>query len=83
MSRLFVAHFLAATLAIALAATSAFAAAAPGGVGLGLTICRGIVTAHNGRIWAENRAGGGAVFSFTLPLPSHPPAGVPGEPAEG
>ena len=43
-------------------------AAAGGGVGLGLTICRGIVTAHGGRMWAENRAGGGAVFRFTLPL---------------
>ena len=59
------------------------AAAAPGGVGLGLTICRGIVTAHGGRIGAENRPGGGAVFRFTLPLASRPPAGVPGEPAEG
>ncbi|HEX4632974.1 MAG TPA: DUF4118 domain-containing protein, partial [Gemmatimonadales bacterium] len=39
-----------------------------GGVGLGLTICRGIIKAHGGRIWAENRAGGGAVFQFTLPL---------------
>ncbi|HYK12163.1 MAG TPA: sensor histidine kinase KdpD [Gemmatimonadales bacterium] len=39
-----------------------------GGVGLGLTICRGIVTAHGGHIWAENRPGGGAVFQFTLPL---------------
>jgi len=39
-----------------------------GGVGLGLTICRGIVTAHGGRIWAENRPGGGAVFRFTLPV---------------
>ncbi len=39
-----------------------------GGVGLGLTICRGIVEAHGGRIWAENRSGGGAVFRFTLPL---------------
>ncbi len=39
-----------------------------GGIGLGLTICRGIVTAHGGRIWAENRSGGGAVFRFTLPL---------------
>ncbi|MGA2383856.1 MAG: sensor histidine kinase KdpD [Gemmatimonadales bacterium] len=58
------------------------AGTAPGGVGLGLTICRGIVTAHGGRMWAENRPGGGAVFTFTLPLPSHPPAGVPGEPAE-
>ncbi len=39
-----------------------------GGIGLGLTICRGIVTAHGGRIWAENRPGGGAVFRFTLPV---------------
>ena len=39
-----------------------------GGVGLGLTICRGIVAAHGGKIWAENRPGGGAVFQFTLPL---------------
>ena len=38
-----------------------------GGLGLGLTICRGIVEAHGGRIWAENRPGGGAVFRFTLP----------------
>jgi two-component system sensor histidine kinase KdpD len=39
-----------------------------GGVGLGLTICRGIVAAHGGRIWVEERAGGGASFRFTLPL---------------
>ena len=39
-----------------------------GGVGLGLTICRGIVSAHGGRIWVEERPGGGAVFRFTLPL---------------
>ncbi len=39
-----------------------------GGVGLGLTICRGIVSAHGGRIWVEPRPGGGAVFRFTLPL---------------
>lgn len=38
------------------------------GVGLGLAICRGIVTAHNGRIWAESRPGGGALFRFTLPI---------------
>jgi two-component system sensor histidine kinase KdpD len=41
---------------------------AAGGAGLGLSICRGIVLAHGGRIWANNRPGGGAVFSFTLPL---------------
>ncbi len=44
-----------------------------GGVGLGLTICRGIVSAHGGRIWAANREGGGASFHFTLPLEGSPP----------
>jgi two-component system sensor histidine kinase KdpD len=39
-----------------------------GGVGLGLTICRGIVAAHGGKIWVESRPGGGASFQFTLPL---------------
>ncbi|HEY1014550.1 MAG TPA: DUF4118 domain-containing protein, partial [Herpetosiphonaceae bacterium] len=43
-------------------------------VGLGLTICQGIIEAHGGRIWAENRPGGGAVFAFTLPLEGEPPA---------
>jgi two-component system, OmpR family, sensor histidine kinase KdpD len=38
------------------------------GSGLGLAVCRGLVEAHGGRIWAENREGGGAVFRFTLPL---------------
>ena len=38
------------------------------GAGLGLAICRGIVTAHGGQIRAQNRAGGGASIRFTLPL---------------
>lgn len=45
-----------------------------GGVGLGLTICRGIVEAHGGRIWAENRSGGGALFRFSIPLPEQQPS---------
>lgn len=38
------------------------------GSGLGLAVSKGLVEAHGGRIWAENRAGGGAVFRFTLPI---------------
>ncbi|MBI4927494.1 MAG: DUF4118 domain-containing protein, partial [Anaerolineae bacterium] len=38
-----------------------------GGTGLGLSICRGIVEVHGGRIWAENRPGGGAVMCVALP----------------
>lgn len=37
------------------------------GVGLGLTICREIVTAHGGRIWVEGRPGGGSEFCVLLP----------------
>jgi two-component system sensor kinase FixL len=37
------------------------------GMGIGLSICRTIVEAHGGRIWAENRTGGGAVFRFVVP----------------
>jgi len=39
-----------------------------GGTGLGLAICHEIITAHKGRIWAENRPEGGAMFSFEIPL---------------
>jgi signal transduction histidine kinase len=40
---------------------------ATGGAGLGLAISRGIIEAHHGRIWAENRAEGGARVTFLLP----------------
>lgn len=39
-----------------------------GGTGLGLSICHEIIAAHGGRIWAENRLGGGTIFSFEIPL---------------
>jgi two-component system, OmpR family, sensor histidine kinase KdpD len=42
------------------------------GVGLGLAICRAIIEAHHGRIWAEKSALGGARFVFTLPLGTPP-----------
>lgn len=38
------------------------------GLGLGLSICRAIVSAHGGQIWAESEVGRGATFRFTLPV---------------
>lgn len=41
------------------------------GGGLGLAICRGIIHAHGGKIWAQNNGpGGGAIITFTLPIRS-------------
>jgi signal transduction histidine kinase len=37
------------------------------GAGLGLAIVKGIVDAHGGQVWAQNAAGGGAMFTFTIP----------------
>ena len=39
----------------------------PSGMGLGLAVCRSILVAHEGRIWAENNDGAGATFHFSLP----------------
>jgi signal transduction histidine kinase/DNA-binding NarL/FixJ family response regulator len=47
------------------------------GIGLGLSIARGIVEAHGGRIWVESVEGEGATFYFTLPIPSASPAPQP------
>ena len=41
------------------------------GSGIGLTIAKGIVEAHGGEIWAQNRLYGGSIFTFTLPVTSH------------
>lgn len=52
------------------------------GVGLGLTICRAIVSAHGGAIWALNRHGGGATFRLTLPLEGKQPVAPPEAPLQ-
>lgn len=57
-------------------------AAREGGMGLGLSISRTIVESHGGRIWTEDRPGGGAQVNFTLPAPRERPAGAR-EPAAG
>jgi two-component system sensor histidine kinase KdpD len=43
------------------------------GLGLGLTIARGIVEAHGGRMWASHTAGGGLTVQFSLPIGDAPP----------
>jgi signal transduction histidine kinase len=42
----------------------------PRGLGIGLAICRKLIEAHGGALWASHNPGGGAVFQFTLPLPA-------------
>jgi signal transduction histidine kinase len=45
----------------------AFYTTKAGGLGMGLSICRSIIEAHHGRLWATNIAPHGAAFHFTLP----------------
>jgi two-component system, OmpR family, sensor histidine kinase KdpD len=54
-----------------------------GGCGLGLTICRGIITAHGGRVWLHRHAGAGAAFRFSLPLDGPPLRALPEQVLEG
>ena len=51
-----------------------------GGTGLGLSISREIVERHGGRIWAENRPRGGAIFHFEVPIDASSATAVPREP---
>jgi signal transduction histidine kinase len=37
------------------------------GMGMGLAVCRSIIDAHHGRLWAASGEGAGTTFSFTLP----------------
>jgi PAS domain S-box-containing protein len=48
----------------------AFYTTKPGGIGIGLSICRSIVDAHGGRLWASASMPKGAIFQFTLPVHS-------------
>jgi signal transduction histidine kinase len=45
----------------------AFYTTKPGGMGMGLSICRSIIEAHGGRVWATTNVPKGAILQFTLP----------------
>ena len=44
----------------------------PDGMGMGLSICRSIIEAHGGRLWATKCEARGALFQFTIPVSRHP-----------
>ena len=45
---------------------SAFYTTKPDGLGMGLSICRSIIDAHGGRVWASRNTGPGMTFQFTI-----------------
>jgi signal transduction histidine kinase len=45
-----------------------------GGMGLGLSVAKGMIEMHGGKIWAESREGAGSTFSFALPVDQRTPA---------
>ncbi|WP_020473726.1 ATP-binding protein [Zavarzinella formosa] len=53
------------------------------GLGLGLSICRRIIESHDGRLQAENRPTGGAVFTIRLPVPATGPTDMASRNGEG
>ena len=52
----------------------AFYSTKPGGMGIGLSICRSIVEAHRGKIWARPNRERGSTFAFAIPIAAEPAA---------
>ena len=51
-----------------------------GGMGLGLSVAKGMIEMHGGRIWAESKDGMGSTFTFLLPLEKKNDAPDPAQP---
>jgi two-component system, LuxR family, sensor kinase FixL len=53
-----------------------FVTTKPNGMGVGLSVCQGIVQQHGGRLWADHNTGSGTVFRFTVRGAGNRPVGV-------